>query len=1258
MKIVDAFKQIVDKFPECDSFAVLHLCRKLILTPDDVDHLDPATFAAILKDKDLLIKFHQVTKLNIKDLRDHFSEKGLVFDANVLDRVKLLTLYPDHVGNLLKVWEPVHGKKYAQELMSISDEALSNLLNTQMALYDFTTLYDQNGSPRPNARRLPAVVIKKGSNTSDMLVDDSVSVRTNDVEGTKVDIILPKTINEFLHSILEKQNTSGAKAELRFLIDQRPHDELSLFGSFSDLSLSPDDIRLFADILRSDTTLRKLKLSTSINDEDFAYLASALTENHALETLLLDHMKPTITNDSPKMRALMDAMQTNQIITKLSVVSYFKRDDAHEPYEPFVLRNKALNLLKTLNYNLSPDAKGMSKLHSEARSTVYSISQLLKDQKNEDIKLDESTVVCLEECCRLLVALENMTNVHDLKRDISTLDQAFNHPQTRAIAMRFIEERQNAVNLDPHKAAFEYCNKIIPKDSPLATADGFYAHLKGDTHKIDMLNALSLSNIQVSWQLIQHLHQNSFCSLLNILNNEGMLNQAVFNALEAQYFSLYRTVEQPWRDFFHAHGDGDMVMVGDTSLIKLALEILKKDPNLNKLTKDMGKPSSIEGPLKNPSSVLTTRRAIEAQAIIFIRSINLGHLETESIQAQLTKMAEYKPDLEQIYMEAPDSPDVYLEAYRLLKGLHALSIKDHETAKLCFNQPFKRTEFAWMADNSKYVPIADSIRENRVDNNFSLSGHAIRDGGVKLIADAFKINTTYRVLDLSNNHISDIGARYLADMLEVNTALTSIDLSGNSIGTNGSANIFFALRDKNYTLTELKGLDNDAMTLLVQNQLDRNKMIAELLVFIRSIDPKQLAPRSIQDQMTKITNFDSFIGRRYNTDESNYMVDIYRLLKSLYAISTNDIKEFPQVYRFPFAYQRIEFTDILNAAMANFIKEHQADTTLSFDFCNLENSTIKMIADSLQTNVVFTKLSNTYGDIDATGASYLADMLKTNSTLKSLSLDGVNNKRNNAVAEIIADGLENNYALTELVGFENTTSAARIKGYLDRNKDLETEQIQIPTVIEAISDNTVVQITSANNVSENTSEENRIPLVETVEKSSVDVPEHIDRNRDFEAVSSTTSPSVDQTPKEVLFNEVKAQTDLLRSVTFDSTEEAAREPIINIIAQLDNLTTHSTPKEVCDVSSSVNEVLNSLPNKAKLGETSKGGTQQPKAENTGSRGILRDILIGLLNALNSLYQYMQTQYSRMRTMMFGRQDQEPPAASGLETKSNLSSGNP
>ena len=122
---------------------------------------------------------------------------------------------------------------------------------------------------------------------------------------------------------------------------------------------------------------------------------------------------------------------------------------------------------------------------------------------------------------------------------------------------------------------------------------------------------------------------------------------------------------------------------------------------------------------------------------------------------------------------------------------------------------------------------------------------------------------------------------------------------------------------------------------------------------------------------------------------------------------------------------------------------------------------------------------------------------------------------------------------------------------------------------------------------------------------------------------------------------------------------SANETLTDIANRARSLTTDSPPREVMRAIVAVNEALVSSSNESDArgsdalnGQAPQNGdvvpvervemiptTEEYNEERTCFSGIL-DILRDLLNALTSLYQYLQTQCSNMRIMMFGRPAQE------------------
>ncbi|CAM4917755.1 unnamed protein product [Rotaria socialis] len=301
----------------------------------------------------------------------------------------------------------------------------------------------------------------------------------------------------------------------------------------------------------------------------------------------------------------------------------------------------------------------------------------------------------------------------------------------------------------------------------------------------------------------------------------------------------------------------------------------------------------------------------------------------------------------------------------------------HLAAALLSNTTLKTLQMSENSDNfCTIVEIAHTIRHDKRLNSLNLGNRQIGDQEVQCLIDALKTNSTLVSLDLRNNNLSDIGIGLIADTLRKNTTLSRIDLTGNP------SNLCTVI-----TIMQRMKCDMSLNNLKVQGCQVGNKVLqylTDIFQYNKAIVTTNLDNNEIDDNGVKHfayvlrNNPESILWIR---DSSIYDMFCGKTLTTL-SLSSNRIcddgikhlVDAIQNNTVCFPITQLLLLIHLSIVIKKYVQDDRSITNFIY---------VHMVGMFLQTLAALDLEGN---QIEDRGLKYLADLLRTNKTLITMSL--------------------------------------------------------------------------------------------------------------------------------------------------------------------------------------------------------------------------------------------------------------------------------
>jgi Ran GTPase-activating protein (RanGAP) involved in mRNA processing and transport len=318
-------------------------------------------------------------------------------------------------------------------------------------------------------------------------------------------------------------------------------------------------------------------------------------------------------------------------------------------------------------------------------------------------------------------------------------------------------------------------------------------------------------------------------------------------------------------------------------------------------------------------------------------------------------------------------------------------------------------------DASAVVVLSRLLDETNPLSKCQLTSLRMYDNGIgeigaRAIAQALVSNKTLQTLELGNswsdngeNEIGDLAVEHIALALQVNTCLTTIDLTGCAVRAKGGAALAVAI-SKNKTLKRLNLSENrnlgDGLRAIVGLGGADGCALEALLLSSCKVDSTSLALlASALPRTPSLTELDL-----HNNDFSTS--DMERILGTI--VSSNHLKKIDL--------NMCDINSVDNIAAA--LTGNNSLTELVLDYNEFGDLGTKKLAMALKSNTTLRTLSLASCDIGAgengcnIGVCALADMLLVNNALRSLSLYG--NSLGELGTRLLAAALPYNRSLRHL----------------------------------------------------------------------------------------------------------------------------------------------------------------------------------------------------------------------------------------------------
>ncbi|MFA6037134.1 MAG: hypothetical protein WC748_03305 [Legionellales bacterium] len=370
-------------------------------------------------------------------------------------------------------------------------------------------------------------------------------------------------------------------------------------------------------------------------------------------------------------------------------------------------------------------------------------------------------------------------------------------------------------------------------------------------------------------------------------------------------------------------------------------------------------------------------------------------------------------------------------------------------------------------DNASIEVLIESLEKNTSLKRLFLAANNFTTQGLSLITGFLESNKNIEVLDLGNNNMStkdDVNA--LVRMVENNTILNELMLDATNLGPQGVKEIGIALQKNEYSSITVLNFDY-AFASPSNNPTDVEQAIATL------IQNKRITKLNISTGVDN-TNVASEIGNalteKPNLESlaiSNYITP--RALKPIFtALEKNtSLKEFTLQYSYIDAIdmgllskalgKNTTLTSLCLSHINNF-KEVQYDNKTQDDSdINLNDSNdlerdktrgihaskMAELFEAFTANNTIVTLDLNSNNINDNSVAQIGLLLKKNSGLETLNL--TNNPIGVEGLKYIADGLEKNYILTQLMldkAYENSDEYRLIQTRLLRNRKHYSETLK------------------------------------------------------------------------------------------------------------------------------------------------------------------------------------------------------------------------